>query len=73
MTNRQKIETLPDEQYADYLIKKVLIKENNDCDWDDDEFVSYITYFETPDRRRYEYYEDAAERTIQWLNEEIDG
>ena len=72
MTNRQKIETLSDEQYAGYLIKKVLIKEHNDCDWDDDEFVSYITYFETPDRRRYEYYEDAAERTIQWLNEEID-
>ena len=72
MTHRQKIETLSDEQYADYLIKKVLIKELNDCDWDDDEFVSYITYFETPDRRRYEYYEDASERTIQWLNEEID-
>ena len=72
MTNRQKIEALPDEQYADYLIKKVLIKESNDCDWDDDKFVNYITYFETPDRRRYEYYEDAAERTIQWLNEEID-
>lgn len=73
MTNRQLIETLPDEQFANYLVKRVLVKESNDCDWDDDRFVIYITYFETPDRKKYECYEDALERTIQWLKEETDG
>lgn len=72
MTNEQIIRN----QWTTEELAKVLVKcviyEDFDYDWDENLISNGINdYYETSDGERFDFYEEAVEHEVWWLNQEV--